>query len=252
MTQSVKTIRVEVLRYRPEQDDAPWTQAFDVPWTHEMSILDALNHIKDNHDSSLSYRWSCRMAVCGSCGMVVNGVPKLACSTFVRDYAAAGVSTLTIEPLENFDIEKDLIVDLDPFIKKLESIKPYVIREQEKQLAEKEHLQTPAQLAKFKNYTMCINCMLCYSACPQVGLNPDFLGPAAIALATRYNYDSRDQGEAARKPILYQENGVWPCTFVGYCSEVCPKHVDPAASIQQNKSRGLQYWGANLLSGKSE
>jgi fumarate reductase iron-sulfur subunit len=254
---SEKTIQIEVLRYRPDVDPVPWTQVFDVPWKNETSILEALQYIKDHLDSSLTFRWSCRMAVCGSCGVVVNGEPKLACSTFIRDYPE-GTKKLRVDPLDNFDVEKDLVVNIDPFLQKLESIKPYIIRKTGAEVVvgedgkPQEYMQMPAQLAKFKELTMCINCMLCYSACPQVAMNVEFLGPATIALATRYNYDSRDEGEAERKPVLYQENGVWPCTFVGYCSEVCPKHVDPGGSIQQNKSRGLMYWAGNLLSGGSK
>ncbi len=243
-TTKERTITIEVMRYRPDSDVAPWPQRFEIQWTHDMSILDALNLIKDTQEPELSYRWSCRMEVCGSCGMVINGMPKLACSTFVREYATEKV--ITVAALDNFPIEKDLVVDVDPFIRKLESIKPYIVKQQERALSEKEHIQTPKQLAKFKNYTMCINCMLCYQACPQVALNPDFLGPAAIALATRYNLDNRDQGSALRNPVLYQENGAWPCTFVGFCSVVCPKHVDPAASIQQTKSKGLMYFAGIL------
>lgn len=251
--QEEKTIQIELLRYRPDVDPVPWTQLFEVPWKYETSVLDALQYIKDNLDSTLTFRWSCRMAVCGSCSVVVNGEPKLACSTFIREYPE-GTKLLKVNPLDNFNIEKDLVVNIEPALQKLESIKPYVIREAGVEVTRdengkpQEYLQTPAQMAKYKELTMCINCMLCYSACPQVAMNMDFLGPAAIAMATRYNNDSRDEGEEQRKPVLYQENGVWPCTFVGYCSEVCPKHVDPAGSIQQNKSRGLIYWASHLMS----
>ena len=97
------------------------------------------------------------------------------------------------------------------------------------------NIQTPAQMAKYHQFSGCINCGLCYAACPQFGLNPEFIGPAAITLAHRYNEDSRDHGKKERMAQLNSQNGVWSCTFVGYCSEVCPKHVDPAAAIQQGK-----------------
>src|SRR5213075_1861724 len=100
-----KTIEIQVLRYRPEQDDKPLWQSYRVPFTDDMSVLQGLQHIKDEIDGTLSFRWSCRMAICGSCGMMVNGVPKLACHTFLRDYAATG---LRIEPLNHFPIERDL------------------------------------------------------------------------------------------------------------------------------------------------
>lgn len=224
-----KIIEVEILRYRPEQDEKPFLQLFEVPFLPDMSILEALQYIKDHIDSSISFRWSCRMAICGSCGLVANGVPKLGCKAFLRDYYP---KRLTLEPLANFPIERDLVVVMDDFIKKLEEIKPYIIPAAEKCLSEGTHQQTPVQMAKYKQFSMCINCGLCYSACPQYALDKKFMGPAVLALLARYNRDSRDAGSAERMKIVNQEEGVWGCTFVGYCSVVCPKGVDPAAAIQ--------------------
>lgn len=239
-----QTITVEVVRYRPEQDNAPWLQSFEVEYTPEMSILDALHYIKDHLDGSLSYRWSCRMAICGSCGYMVNGVPKLGCKTFLRDYFPHKVK---VEALANFPIERDLVANISDFVEKLEEVKPYIIREAESALAEGEFLQTPAQMTRYKQYSMCINCGLCYAACPQYGLNNKFMGPAALALLHRYNQDSRDQGRSERLPIMNSEEGVWSCTFVGYCSKVCPKGVDPAAAINQGKVESLTDYGLNLI-----
>ena len=184
----MKNLKIEVVRYNPEVDTAPHSAFYEVPYDATTSLLDALGYIKDNLAPDLSYRWSCRMAICGSCGMMVNNVPKLACKTFLRDYTDQGTT-----------------------------------------------IQTPAQMAKYHQFSGCINCGLCYAACPQFGLNPEFIGPAAITLAHRYNEDSRDHGKKERMAQLNSQNGVWSCTFVGYCSEVCPKHVDPAAAIQQGK-----------------
>lgn len=243
-------ITLKVMRYRPGEDEKPWPQAFEIEWTQDMSILDALALIKDDFDPSLAYRWSCRMEVCGSCGMVVNGEPKLACSTFVREYKDVG--EILIGALDMFPIEKDLIVDIEPFIDKLSAVSPYIITKNPRALSEKEYLQTPQQLAKFKQYTMCINCLLCYQACPQIGINADFLGPSAIALAQRYNLDNRDQGASKRFETLNEENGIWPCTFVGACSEVCPKHVDPAGAIQQAKAQGVPQWAMGIFRKEKE
>lgn len=254
-------VKITVMRYRPDEDDKPWPETFEIEWTYDMSILDALGVIKDNLRPELAYRWSCRMEVCGSCGMVINGEPKLACSTFVRDYVnkapadkaqSEGLGDIVIGAMDNFPIEKDLVVDTEPFIKKLESVSPYIISKNPRALSDKENIQTPKQLAKYKQYTMCINCMLCYQACPQVGLNADFLGPAASALAHRYNLDSRDDGAKIRFKMLNEENGIWPCTFVGYCSDVCPKQVDPAGAIQQAKAQGVGYWAMDLISGNKK
>ena len=232
-----KTMKISVLRYRPETDTEPHFQEFEVPYIHETSVLEALNYIKDVLEPELSFRWSCRMAVCGSCGMMVNGVPHLACKTFLRDYDNTKV--MKIEPLANFPIERDLVVDISDMIEKIERVKPYIIPSEEnknKPLTEG-YIQTPQQMELYRQFSQCINCGCCYAACPQYKLNPDFIGPAALTLLYRYNIDSRDAGARERLKIMSQDEGVWSCTFVGYCSEVCPKHVDPASAIQLGKKQ---------------
>jgi len=234
-----KKVTLSVFRYRPEQDGEPVFQEYQVPYHDDWVVLDALNWIKDNLDGTLAFRWSCRMGVCGSCGMMVDGVPRLTCATFLRDYYP---SPIRVEPLANFPVERDLVITLDDFMDKLKSVKPWIIREGNNSPAVAEYLQTPTQLAQFKQYSMCINCMLCYAACPIVGLEPHFLGPAATALAMRYNLDSRDQGADQRQEALGDEHGAWGCTFIGECTEVCPKDVDPAAALQQAKVAGVKKW----------
>ena len=238
------TITLEVLRYHPETDSEPHFQSYIVPYHEDWVVLDGLNHIKDHLDGTLTYRWSCHMAVCGSCGMMINGEPKLSCHAFLRDYRNGVVR---IEPLDHFPIERDLVIVMDSFMEKLSSVKPYLIVEQDKPLSEGEYLQTPALLNVVKQYTQCINCLLCYAACPQCGLNKDFIGPAALALAHRYNLDSRDGGKDQRADVVASDEGIWECTFVGACSDVCPKHVDPAAAIQQTKISASLDWFRNLL-----
>jgi len=236
-------IELRVKRYHPENDQEPWFESYAVPLRKEWVILDALNYIKDHLDGSLTFRWSCRMGVCGSCGMDVNGVPKLACATFLTDCAPGPVR---VEPLKNFPILRDLVVDISDFLVKLADAKPWIIRKVEKPL-EEEYLQTPEQVDAYKQFSMCINCMLCYAACPVYGLDPLFSGPAAIALAQRYNMDSRDQGAGIRMDILSQHEGIWGCTFVGECTKVCPKHVDPAGAIQQYKVTSSIEWLKSLV-----
>ncbi len=244
MPEPQTTRRIEVLRYRPEQEAAPVWQGYTVASSHDMSVLQALLHIKDDIDGTLSLRWSCRMAICGSCGMMINGKPALACQTFVRDLPAGPVR---IEALAHFPIERDLVVSVDGFVKKLEGIKPYLIPKHPRELAEGEHLQTPAQLEHFEQFSSCINCMLCYSACPQFGLDPEFTGPGVLALLHRYNADSRDAGREERMAVLNAEEGVWSCTAVGYCSEVCPKQVDPANAVNQNKMNSAKDYFLRFL-----
>jgi fumarate reductase iron-sulfur subunit len=245
-----ETITLEVTRYSPEQDAEPRLQEYEVPLRKDWVVLDALNHIKDKVDGSLTFRWSCRMGICGSCGMMVNGEPKLTCATFLSSYASEG--RIRVQPLRYFPVIRDLVVAVEDFMTKLGSVKPWLIRREEKPIAEGEYLQTPEQLDLFKQFSMCINCMLCYAACPVVGLDPMFIGPAAIALAQRYNLDSRDEGAQDRMDVLAQHEGIWGCTFVGDCTKACPKKVDPAGAIQQYKLTAtvdrlkslLMPWGA--------
>jgi fumarate reductase iron-sulfur subunit len=225
----VRTIRIECLRYHPETDAEPHLQTYEVPFTDDMSVLQGLQYIKDHLDGSLTFRWSCRMAICGSCGAMVDGVPKLTCETFLRDLYPGPVR---IEALNNFPIVRDLAIDQSDFLEKLQGVKAYLIPQQKE---EGTYLQTPKQMDEYYQYSKCINCLLCYAACPQYGLNEKFTGPAAIALAHRYNADSRDAGKAERMEVFNAEDGVWGCTLVGYCSEVCPKEVDPARAVNQNK-----------------
>ena len=238
------TIALSVARYRPEQEAEPIFQTYEVPFRKDWVILDALNYIKDQLDGSLSFRWSCRMGVCGSCGMKVNRIPKLTCATFLGDFQPGPIC---VEPLDYFPVIRDLVVDLTDFMRKLNRVKPWIIRTAEKPLSEGEYLQTPAQLDTYTQFSMCINCMLCYSACPIYGLEPTFVGPAAIALAQRYNMDSRDQGAAERLELLSGKDGIWECTFVGECTKVCPKNVDPAGAIQQYKLTSATDWVKSLL-----
>src|SRR2546430_1509582 len=200
------TITMEVTGYRPERDTKPAMQAYEVPLRKEWAVLDGLNYIKDQLDGSLSYRWSCRMGICGSCGMTVNGEPQLSCATFLTDYAPGPVR---VEPLRNFPVIRDLVVDIDDFMTKLPKVKPWVVRDVQSPVEQGEYLQTPEELDEYKQFSMCINCMLCYSACPVYGLEPDFIGPAAIALAQRYNLDSRDEGAAERHAVLSSPEGIW-------------------------------------------
>ena len=239
------SIDMEVLRYRPGRDAAPVWQRYTVPYADDGSVLQALQYVKDELDGTLSYRWSCRMAICGSCGMMVDGKPRLACQTFLRELQPGPVR---IEALAHFPIERDLVVSLDGFIAKLEGIHPYLIPKEARTLAQGEYLQTPAQVEQYEPYSACINCALCYAACPQFGLDPDFTGPGVLALLHRYNADSRDGGRAQRMAVLNAEEGVWSCTAVGYCSEVCPKGVDPANAVNQNKVNSAKDYFLRFLS----
>jgi len=225
-------VTIEVLRYSAEHSAEAHLQQFHVPFHKEWVVLDALNYIKDRLDGSLSFRWSCRMGICGSCGVLIDGQPKLSCATYLPHAAS---KPIRVEPLRHFPVIRDLVVHVGDFMAKLKKVKPWLIRKDEQSLSDGEYVQTPEQMERYHQFSMCINCMLCYAACPIYGLDPLFAGPAAIALAQRYNNDTRDQGSAERMPILSSHDGIWACTFVGECTQVCPKNVDPAGAIQQYK-----------------
>src|ERR671933_1090021 len=133
------TITLQVARYRPEVETEPTFQEYEVPLRKDWVVLDALNYVKDKVDGTLTFRWSCRMGVCGSCGMTVNGEPKLTCATFLTDYAPGPVR---VEPLRNFPVIRDLVVEVGDFMRKLSAVKPWLIRDHERPLDLGEYLQT--------------------------------------------------------------------------------------------------------------
>jgi fumarate reductase iron-sulfur subunit len=237
------TIILEVERFHPERDTEPSYESFEVPLRADWMVLDALNHIKDQLDGSLAFRWSCRMGICGSCGMMINGVPKLTCETLLMNFAPGPVR---VGPLDHFPVVKDLVVEMDDFMAKLQKVRPWIVRKDDFK-PEREFFQTPAQMETYHQFSLCINCTLCYAACPVSGLDSNFIGPAAIALAHRYNLDSRDQGLEDRLDIVSQHEGIWDCTVVGECSTVCPKGVDPSLAIQQYKLTATKEWFKSFL-----
>ena len=180
--------------------------------------------------------------------MMVDGEPKLTCKTALASYG----DTVRIEPLANFPTVRDLVVEMDGFMDKFKSVKPWIIRAKEQAAEEGTYRQTPDELQAFKQFSMCINCMLCYSACPVVANEPEFLGPAAIALGHRYNMDSRDEGAAERNEVFRGEGTVFSCSYANECSEVCPKNVDPAAAVNQAKFNAVVDWTTQLVLPRGE
>ncbi len=243
MAEAVGKKTFVVTRFDPDRDEVPRQQAYEIPVQADWKVLDALNFIKDEVDASLSHRWSCRMAVCGSCGMMVNGEPRLSCKDPLSDYG----DTVEIAPLANFPVIRDLVIEFEGFMEKLKSVKPWIIRAKELAAEDGPVNQKPSELEEFKQFSMCINCMLCYSACPVVANEPEFIGPAAIALGHRYSLDSRDEGAAERNEIFRGEGTVFSCSYANECSEVCPKNVDPAAAVNQAKFNAVIDWMTGLV-----
>ena len=207
-------------------------ESYAVRVASHTSVLDALLHIKETRDNSLAIRCSCRMGICGACGIVVNGKPSLACETNALANAKEG--TLEISPMEGFPMVKDLVTDMNGLFDKHKEAGPALFRndKKEKYAAQKEYPQTKEDVDKFFPYSLCIMCGLCLDACPVSNTKPDFLGPQALVQAYRYTRDSRDQMGKERLYLIDRLDGVWGCEFAGSCSDVCPKGVGPASAIQ--------------------
>jgi succinate dehydrogenase / fumarate reductase iron-sulfur subunit len=226
-------IILKVYRANPvKNDDSPHYDMFEIPLQRWTTVLDALIYAKSYLDSSIAIRYSCRMASCGSCGMKINGIPRLACYTNVSELED---STIICEPLTNFPQIRDLVTDFSQFFSHHKKMQPYIQNENAdiKDISKlSEFNQTPSEVDKYLQFSYCIKCGLCYSACPTVATDTKFPGPQALAQAYRYYVDTRDNTTNERLNIIDERHGIWRCHFAGSCSVVCPKGVDPALGIQ--------------------
>ena len=223
-----------IRRFDPATDAAPHWEDYRLRNTPGMTVLEGLKQVKECHSPTLAWRSSCRMGVCGSCGMFINGRPRLACNTQVSEIDEP---LITVAPLPNFDIVRDLVPDLGPMIDAHVAAQPYIMRDdvREQQQPSGEYWQSAHQLEEYLQFSYCIKCGCCMAACPTYATDPQYSGPMPLAQTHRYNADSRDGGFAQRKQVLSGERGPWKCHFAGECSQVCPKGVDPAKAIQLMK-----------------
>ncbi|HWY36751.1 MAG TPA: succinate dehydrogenase iron-sulfur subunit [Nitrosopumilaceae archaeon] len=223
-------IILRISRFNSETDSAPTFAEFKVPVQKWTTVLEAILFVKQNLDHSIAVRYSCRQASCGSCGMQINGKPSLACYTKISELNS---NVVTVEPMHNFPIIRDLAVDFKQMFATHKKMKPYIIREDsEITPGTKEFLQTPEDVEKYLQFSYCIKCGLCNSSCPTMATDTSFIGPQGLAQAYRYVADNRDDGKKERLKIIDQSHGIWRCHFAGSCSHVCPKGVDPAMAIQ--------------------
>lgn len=226
-------LNVKVFRFNPESDGAPKFDQFQVPVFENMAVLDVVMHIQNYLDKTLSFRFSCRIGMCGSCAMYINGRPRLACRTQV---STLKTQNITIRPLPNFPIIRDLVVDMAPFFEKWKSIRPYYVPK--KDMTEFAVARPDSHEREFIDDMLdCITCGSCYSACSMVATNEEFLGPAALNRAYTLIADKRDAMRVERLKIVDRVYGVWRCHTQFNCSEVCPKNIVPTKSIQNLKRR---------------
>lgn len=224
--------------WRQKPDHSPQLQTYQLDVQAGNTILECLNRIKWEQDGSLAFRKNCRNTICGSCGMRINGRSALACKQNVQqelDMAATSgngdLPTITIAPLGNMPVIKDLVVDMSDFWDKLQKVDPYVST-QGRNIPEREFLQTPEERSQLDQTGNCIMCGACYSECNALTVNPEFVGPHALAKAQRMVADSRDTEVEERLETYNQgTQGVWGCTRCYYCNAVCPMEVAPMDQI---------------------
>jgi len=228
-TKIEKIAEFKISRFDPDSKKH-YVSTYKVPIRKGTTVLEALLYIKDNLDGSLTFRHSCRMGICGSCGVNVNGKPMLACYTQVLHL---DTDSLVIEPLANMSVIKDLVVDIQPFFNTFKKIKTFLIKPEEALKKAEEFAQMPPDLKKYWDLTLCIKCSICYSACP-AAIDERFLGPASLTTNYRFITDSRDQGCPERlKPMT---DNIWLCTQCNSCTLFCPKLVSCANSIVDDHS----------------
>ena len=244
LSETDETVRIKVFRYDPEVEGKkdPRFDTFEVPFTKGMTVLDSLIYARDHFDSSLTFRHSCRQAICGSDALFVNGKQRLGCKTQMVDLEWP----VRIEPLPHAEVVKDLVVDMEHFYDQMEAVEPYF---QTNDLPDDgEQRQSRENREKVKMSTRCIWCSACMSSCNIAAGDNEYLGPAAINKAYRFAMDKREGEEMKehRLNIIEQEHGVWRCQTQFSCTEVCPKDIPLTEHIQVLKREAvksnLKFW----------
>jgi succinate dehydrogenase / fumarate reductase iron-sulfur subunit len=246
LAESDRTVELEVYRYDPEVEGKadPRFDTFPVPFTKGMTVLDALIYARDHFDSSLTFRHSCRQAICGSDALFINGHQRLGCKTQMADLEWP----VRVEPLPHAEVRKDLVVDMEHFYDQMEAVEPYFRTDDLPSGDLAEQRQSRQNREKIKMSTRCIWCGACTSSCNIAAGDNEFLGPAAINKAYRFAMDERE-GETMRDHrlnVVEQEHGVWRCQTQFSCTEVCPKDIPLTEHIQELKreavKRNLKFW----------
>ena len=240
------TIQLEVFRYDPyvEAKQEPRFDDFTVPYERGMTVLDSLIYARDNFDSSLTFRHSCRMAVCGSDGFFINRRQRLGCQTQISDLD----EPIRVEPLPHQPVIKDLVVDMDHFYKRMESVEPYFQPDNLPSGELEEQRQSPENREQIKMASRCIQCGCCTSSCNPSQTDDEYIGPAAIVKGYRFYMDEREGADAQerRLELLDKEHGLWQCHTQFSCTTVCPKDIPITEEIQEMKreaiKRNLKFW----------
>lgn len=228
-----KEIVVKVKRFSPDKGE--WWQEYKLKVDRFTQMTEVLRRIKTEQDPSLSYRAACHMAVCGSCGMKINGAPRLACKTLALELTKEyGSDEITLEPMDLYPRVKDLVVDLEDFYQRMYKVKPRLYPSEEVLEGKAEHRLVPEDQRELWKFAQCIWCGLCVSSCPSVRNDPEFLGPAAHAKGYRFLADPRDTITEERMNILVDSS--WRCTYCYQCFNVCPRDIEPVTTIKKTRA----------------
>ena len=223
----------KVLRYSPEADEAPHWESYNVRYQRLDRVLDGLHQIKWEQDGSLTFRRSCAHGICGSDAMLINGVNRLACKVLIKDLKGP----ITVEPIRGLTVEKDLVVDMEPFFAAYRKVLPFLINDEPEPA--RERLQSPEERERFDDTTKCILCAACTTSCPVYWANDEYTGPAAIVNAHRFIFDSRDTAGKKRLEILGQNDGAFSCRTTFNCTDACPRGIHVTRAIQEVKQAAL-------------
>lgn len=229
--------KLRIRRFNPETDKKPWWGEYTLENVLRTdSVLDLLHRVKWEQDGTLTLRRSCGHGVCGSDAMRINGANALACKTLVsRLHIKGDTIRIQVEPILGLPVEKDLIVDMEPFFDHYKSVLPYFINDQPVPADGRERLQSPEDRARFDDTTKCILCAACTSSCPSFWADGRYVGPAAIVQAHRFVFDSRDEGADERLEILSDTFGVWRCRTIFNCTNACPREIKVTEAIADVK-----------------
>ena len=230
------TVTMIIRRFNPEFDTEPRWEDFDVEMLPTDRVLDALHKIKWEQDGSLTFRRSCAHGVCGSDAMRINGRNRLACKVLIKDLDIS--KPIYVEAIKGLPLEKDLVVDMEPFFESFREVQPFLIANS-KPKEGKERMQSPEDRARFDDTTKCILCAACTSSCPVFWTDGQYFGPAAIVNAHRFIFDSRDESNV-RLDILNDKEGVWRCRTTFNCTEACPRGIQVTQAIAEVKQAILR------------
>jgi succinate dehydrogenase / fumarate reductase iron-sulfur subunit len=233
-------VTLKIARFNPEDPDSAGYQSFRVPCLPSDRLLNLLIYVKSYLDGTLTFRRSCAHGVCGSDAMRINGVNRLACKVLMRDLLPKKDKplTITIEPIKGLAVEKDLVVNMEPFFDAYRAVKPYLMTSGNPPT--RERIQSPTDRARYDDTTKCILCACCTTSCPVYWSEGSYFGPAAIVNAHRFIFDSRDEGAAERLDILNEVDGVWRCRTTFNCTDACPRGIEVTKAIQEVK-RALMF-----------